>query len=327
MSKTKTRVPSKPFRLLIADDSLVSRHLLESTLKKWGYDVRAVADGEAAWGQLQSEDPPDLAILDWVMPGLTGPEVCNLVRSQEREKYTYLILLTSKSLREDLIEGMESGADDYLTKPFDQHELQVRLRAGIRILELQDELMRAKEVLREQSIELREQAEKDTLTKLWNRRSIMDILERELARLQRQDTPLSLLMLDLDHFKSINDTYGHLAGDDVLRETGRRLKSAVRQYDSVGRYGGEEFLIVMPGCGSGDVEKQAERLRQALCTRPMKIGEIELTVTGSFGATFALPAYRVTPQDLVKNADEALYRAKRAGRNRVHTIRYEMALA
>ena len=327
MPKTKQTSHDKPFRLLIADDSLVSRHLLESTLNKWGYNVRSVSDGEAAWAQLEREDAPDLAILDWVMPGLTGPEVCKLVRGQQREKYTYLILLTSKSLKEDLIEGMESGADDYLTKPFDQHELQVRLRAGIRILELQAELLAAKEVLREQAIELREQAEKDTLTKLWNRRSILEILERELARIQRQDTPLSLLMLDLDHFKSINDTHGHLAGDEVLRETGRRLKAAVRQYDSVGRYGGEEFLVVMPGCGGVDVENQAQRLRLSLCQQPMRIGDKEMTVTGSFGATFALPAYRVSQQDLVKVADEALYRAKRAGRNRVHTIRHDLVLA
>lgn len=320
VATTNPITPEKPFRLLIADDSLVSRHLLESTLNKWGYNVRAVSDGEAAWDLLQTDDAPDLAILDWVMPGLTGPEVCKLVRSQHREKYTYLILLTSKSLREDLIEGMESGADDYVTKPFDQHELRVRLGGGIRILKLQAELMKAKE-------ELREHAEKDTLTRLWNRRSILEILERELARIQRQDTPLSVLMMDLDHFKSINDTCGHLAGDDVLRETGRRLKSAVRQYDSVGRYGGEEFLIVMPGCGGADVDNQAERLRLAICQQPMKIGDIELAVTGSFGATFALPAYRASQNDLVKLADEALYCAKRSGRNRVHTIRHELVLA
>ena len=326
MPRTKQSSENKPFRLLIADDSLVSRHLLESILKKWGYDVKTVADGEAAWARMQQDDAPDLAILDWVMPGLTGPEVCKLVRSQEREKYTYLILLTSKNLKEDLIEGMESGADDYLIKPFDQHELEVRLRAGIRILELQAELMAAREVLRVQSIELREQAEKDTLTKLWNRRSILEILERELARIQRQDTPLSVLMLDLDHFKSINDTHGHLAGDEVLRETGRRLKAAVRQYDSVGRYGGEEFLVVMPGCGPLDIDNQAERLRLSLCQVPMKVGDLELTVTGSFGATFALPAYHALQHDLIKAADQALYRAKRAGRNQVQTIHHEFVL-
>jgi len=172
----KQRSHNKTFRLLIADDSLVSRHLLESTLKKWGYEVKAVADGTEAWNLLQREDAPDLAILDWVMPGLTGPEVCRLVRQQQdRDRYTYLILLTSKSLKEDLIEGMESGADDYVTKPFDQHELQVRLRAGVRILELQAELMAAREALREQ-------ATKDPLTKLWNRRHHSELCRRVSVR-------------------------------------------------------------------------------------------------------------------------------------------------
>jgi diguanylate cyclase (GGDEF)-like protein len=319
--KTKPSSHNKAFRLLIADDSLVSRHLLESTLKKWGYDVRSVADGTEAWNLLQKDDAPDLAILDWVMPGLTGPEVCRLVRQQhDRDRYTYLILLTSKSLKEDLIEGMESGADDYVTKPFDQHELQVRLRAGIRILELQAELMSARE-------ELREQATKDPLTKLWNRRHILEVLERELARIQRHDSALGLIMLDLDHFKSVNDTYGHLAGDEVLRESAKRLRGAIRQYDSVGRYGGEEFLIVMPGCGGEDIEKQAERLRLALCQTPMTVGSVELSISGSFGATYAIPAYRANQEELVKVADEALYRAKRAGRNRVHTIRHELVLS
>ena len=151
-------------RILIADDSIVSRPLLDATLRKWGYEVVVACDGVEAWKALQGEDAPKLAILDWVMPGLTGLEVCRNVREQGKDKdiYTYILLLTSKSLREDLIEGMESGADDYLTKPFDQHELKVRLRAGTRIIELQRELVEAREALREQ-------ATKDFLTRIWNR--------------------------------------------------------------------------------------------------------------------------------------------------------------
>ena len=308
------------FRILIADDSIVSRRLLEASLNKWGYQTVTVVDGQQAWESFQRDDVPDLAILDWVMPGLTGPEVCKLVRQQERDKYTYLILLTSKSLKEDLIEGMESGADDYVTKPFDQHELQVRLRAGLRILELQADLMTTRE-------ELREQASKDPLTRLFNRGAILDLLDRELARIQRQETTVGLIMLDLDHFKSINDTYGHLAGDEVLRETARRLRGAVRPYDSVGRYGGEEFLIIMPGCGGIDIENQAERLRKSLAGSPISIGDVSLTVTASFGATYALPAYQAGQEGLVRTADEALYKAKRAGRNRVHTTRHDFVLA
>jgi two-component system, cell cycle response regulator len=318
--KTKPLLQNTGFRILIADDSLVSRRLLEASLNKWGYQTAMVVDGTEAWQAFQSEEPPDLAILDWVMPGLTGPEVCRLVRQQEREKYTYLILLTSKSLKEDLIEGMEAGADDYVTKPFDQHELQVRLRAGVRILELQAELMATRE-------ELREQASKDPLTKLFNRGAILDILDRELARIQRQESAVGVIMLDLDHFKNINDTYGHLAGDEVLRETARRLGSAVRPYDSVGRYGGEEFLIIMPGCGGQDIENQAERLRRSLSVSPIAVGDLALNVTASFGATYTLPALRSQQEGLIRTADEALYKAKRSGRNRVHTLRHDFVLA
>lgn len=205
-------------RVLIADDSIVSRHLLDATLRKWGYEVVVACDGVEAWNILQSPDAPKLVILDWVMPGLTGPEVCRLVRQQaksgensaNKDSYTYILLLTSKSLKEDLIEGMESGADDYITKPFDQHELKVRLRAGTRIIDLERELIFARE-------ELREQATKDFLMRIWNRSSILDILQRELIRGSREKRALGVVLADLDHFKAINDTFGHFAGDAVLR--------------------------------------------------------------------------------------------------------------
>src|SRR5580765_2240929 len=189
-------------RILIADDSIVSRHLLDATLRKWGYQVVVACDGNEAWAVLQSEDAPEIAILDWVMPGLTGPEVCRKVRANAKEKdiYTYILLLTSKSMREDLIEGMESGADDYLTKPFDQHELKVRLRAGTRIVDLQSQLLATREALRQQ-------ATHDYLTQLWNRSSILEILSREVTRAAREKGPFGVVLADLDHFKSINDTY------------------------------------------------------------------------------------------------------------------------
>ena len=246
-------------RILIADDSVVSRHLLEATLRKWGYEVVVATDGVEAWNVLQGENPPRLAILDWVMPGLTGPEVCSRVRENSRHRdldYTYIVLLSSKSQREDLIEGLEAGADDYLTKPFDQHELKVRLRAGTRIIDLQRELVSARE-------ELREQATKDFLTRIWNRSSILDVLSRELARASREKRSVGVVLADLDRFKSVNDTYGHFAGDAVVREFTRRLTAAMRPYDSLGRYGGEEFLIIRPGCDERCAGNQGERLRAA----------------------------------------------------------------
>jgi len=241
-------------RVLIADDSAVSRHLLEGTLRRWKYEVSVACDGSEAWAMLEQPDAPALAILDWMMPGLTGLDICRLVRKQNREPYTYILLLTSKSLKEDVVEGLEAGADDYVTKPFDQNELNVRLRAGRRIVELQAELLKARE-------ELREQATHDSLTRIWNRPAILEILRREMGRASREAVPLSVVMVDLDHFKVINDTHGHVAGDAVLREAVRRMHASMRSYDAAGRYGGEEFLIVLPRCDRDSSCKQAERLR------------------------------------------------------------------
>jgi diguanylate cyclase (GGDEF)-like protein len=300
-------------RILIADDSIVSRHLLDATLRKWGYDVVIACDGAEAWNLLQTEDAPKVAILDWVMPGLTGPEVCKRLREHAKDQdsdYTYILLLTSKSQREDLIEGMESGADDYLTKPFDQHELKVRLRAGTRIIDLQRELVAARE-------KLREQATKDFLTRVWNRSSVLDILQRELMRSARERRPVSLLMVDLDRFKSINDTFGHSAGDAVLKEFARRMLASMRPYDSLGRYGGEEFLIVLPGCDEDNARAQGERLREALANDPVSFNDTPYTVTASFGATTWNPGSSATAEMVIGMADMALYEAKNQGRNRV----------
>ena len=294
-------------KILIADDSIVSRHLLEATLRKWGYEVTVACDGAEAWDILQRDSAPALAILDWVMPELSGPEVCKKVRQQQgQEPYTYLLLLTSKSMKEDLIEGMDAGADDYVTKPFDQHELQVRLRAGTRIVKLQQELRR--------------QAAHDPLTGILSRSKAFEMFDRELQRSIRDNLPLSVLLVDLDHFKNVNDTYGHLAGDEVLREAARRLKEGVRNYDVLARYGGEEFLILMPSCDEAAARTQAERLRAAICDGPISIasaGGVPYLLTASFGVTISSPMSLESPESLVRVADEALYAAKRRGRNRV----------
>jgi diguanylate cyclase (GGDEF)-like protein len=302
-------------KVLIADDSIVSRHLLEATLRKWGYDVTVACDGAEALQILEREDAPALVILDWMMPGISGLEVCRRIRARGSEPYIYILLLTSKSQKEDLIEGMDAGADDYITKPFDQNELQVRLRAGNRLVRLQAELLAAREALREQ-------ATRDSLTHLWNRNAILEALSRELARAWRQSSPLGVVMVDLDNFKHINDNHGHLAGDVMLREAARRMQNGVRQYDSVGRYGGEEFLILLPNCGEVEAYSQAERLRKQLCQAEARIDDTLLRITASFGVTAALPGEPWTPEGLLRKADEALYIAKKSGRNRVELLSY-----
>jgi diguanylate cyclase (GGDEF)-like protein len=287
-------------RVLAAEDNPVFQSMLRTMLTKWGYQAVMARDGNEAWHILESPDAPRLAVLDWMMPGLDGVEICRRVRSLRREPYIYILLLTARTESQDLIEGMDAGADDYLTKPFNAHELRVRIRAGRRILDLQDAL--------------RQQATHDGLTGLLNRNSILDKLAEEISRSMRQDEPVAVLMADLDRFKLVNDTYGHLAGDAVLREAARRLKAASRSYDAVGRYGGEEFLVVLPGCDGAQAMKQCERLREAIASEPFPIEGGSLTVTCSLGvaSTDRTPSAR-----LVHCADEALYQAKSGGRNRM----------
>lgn len=301
---------SNGMRILIADDSAVSRRLLEATLRKWNYDVIVAGDGNQAWEVLQQEHPPQLAILDWMMPGRTGLELCRLVRRKKTDHYTYILLLTSKSQREDLIAGMDAGADDYVTKPFDQHELRVRLRAGLRIIELQKELLAAQEALREQ-------ATHDSLTRIWNRPAILDILHNELSRAARQNTGLGLVMVDIDNFKRVNDTHGHAAGDAVLREAVLRMQASVRPYDSLGRLGGEEFLVLFAGCDGEQTAGLAERMRLALSSEPVCNSRGSIWVTASFGVTAARGSDNLTVEALLHVVDEALYKAKDSGRDRV----------
>jgi diguanylate cyclase (GGDEF)-like protein len=297
-------------KILIAEDDAISRRLLDTILKKWGYEVVVAQDGARAWEELQKEDAPRLAILDWMMPEMDGVEVCGKVRERTGSPYVYILLLSAKSQREDLVRGMESGADDYITKPFDANELKVRLRAGRRILDLQTQLMSAQEALKDQ-------AARDPLTGIWNRNAIFDLFRRELARAERECTQVAIVMIDIDHFKNLNDTFGHMAGDAVLREFTRRIAASLRPYDAVGRYGGEEFLVLLPGCDLEAGMRHAERLRMLLTEEAFDTSEGRHITTCSLGVAATSASQPKSSDPLIRAADAALYRAKRNGRNRV----------
>jgi len=304
--------PERRMSVLAAEDNPVFQSMLRNLLVKWGYDVLTARDGDEAWRQLEAENAPRMAILDWMMPGMDGVEVCRRIRCAGREPYQYILLLTSRTESQDLVEGMEAGADDYLTKPLNAQELRVRLRAGRRILELQEELMLAREALREQ-------ATHDGMTGLLNRTAVLEALEKEADRAAREGRPLSMLIADFDFFKRINDTHGHLAGDAVLREGARRMKAVVRSYDALGRYGGEEFLMVMPGCDSAAARAQACRLREAFAAAPFVVGSVSLRMTCSVGVSTTAHPSALQVGALIRDADLALYKAKRGGRDRVES--------
>jgi diguanylate cyclase (GGDEF)-like protein len=296
-------------RILIADDERVSRLMLQALLAKWGYDVVQAENGDEAWEKLKAPDAPRIALLDWMMPGQNGVDLCRTVRKLRPEPYTYILLLTAKDARDGVVEGLESGADDYLTKPFNPHELKARIRVGLRLLDLEDNLVQAREAMRYKAMH-------DTLTGIWNRGAILETLDREIWRSRREGLALGVLIADLDHFKSINDNYGHLVGDAVLREVSRRLQTYVRPYDSVGRYGGEEFLVLLPGCNSSETRDKAERLRGAISNASISTTGGELKITMSIGGVSTADWPQDTANQLLQMADLGLYRAKEEGRNR-----------
>lgn len=297
-------------KILIADDDPVSRRMLESLLKRWGYEVSVTNDGDEAWSALQLDDSAQLAVLDWMMPHMDGIEVCKKIREKNEERYKYVILLTAKNQKKDIVEGLSAGADDYLTKPFDPHELKVRLRAGRRIIELLNELNAARE-------SLLVKATHDPLTGLWNREEIINTLEREISRARRDSIPVCVIMADIDHFKRINDAFGHMTGDSVLKEVAKRLFSSLRHYDSLARYGGEEFLVVLPECNGSNGVQVAERMRINICSTPIDTPEGLIPITISMGVAASSDVNVLDSDALVKVADIALYRAKNSGRNRV----------
>jgi len=298
-------------RILVADDDPVSLRLMEHMLRNSGYKVITVDNGQAAARILSKSDGPRMALIDWMMPGLDGPGVCRAVRGRYDDAYVYMVLLTSKQSSGDVVQGLEAGADDYLTKPCHPAELKARLHTGRRILQLEDKLVEARE-------KMRFKATHDPLTSLWDRGAILALLQSELSRSRRDHSPVSLMLCDVDHFKNVNDTYGHTVGDEALQEVSKRLQDAVRSHDAVGRYGGEEFLIVMGGTGRDELRERAEQVRSAISCLPFFTSQGAIPVSLSIGIVTIDDCNKSLPvEHFLKEADDALYQAKADGRDRV----------
>lgn len=294
--------------MLIAEDDKVIRKFIEKSTSSPDYNIFIAKDGDEALKILNGEEI-HIAILDWMLPGIEGIELCRLIRSESKSFYTYIILLTSKIEQDDLIEGFSAGADDYVKKPFNSLELEARIKTGKRIIDLQNQLLTTQE-------KLRVQATHDGLTKLLNRNSIIEIIEMEFERSERESSPMGMIMADIDHFKKINDTYGHQAGDMVLRKVSSTLKNLLRRYDRIGRYGGEEFLIFLPNCTEKKIEKIAERLRLGISKVKYKVNDKSFNVTLSIGFAINGRMDIHSPEMMIFLADSALYEAKRSGRNK-----------
>jgi len=294
-------------RVLVAADDALSRRILEDFLTVWGYEVVMARNGEQAWGILQDEGRPNIAILDGIMPGMNGLEVCQRFRALDLPNYVYVIILTALDKAEDVVKGLVAGADDYIVKPFNHDELKYRLKIGERIINLEQRILCM--------------ARTDYLTGLLNRRAFMDRLVGEINRAERQETNLGIIIADIDFFKRVNDSYGHQVGDFVLQEVAKLLHNKCRPYDFVGRYGGEEFIACLPGADLDDTWQAAERMRTGLEGHPIALPDTDMTlsITASFGVAGLKLGSSMTDNELIRLADDALYNAKWAGRNRVVT--------
>jgi two-component system cell cycle response regulator len=305
--------PTAKWRVLLADDEPVQRMLIGRMLTRAGYEVITAEDGQQALKHMQ-EGNIALLVTDWEMPNLDGIGLCRAVRSMQLPHYTYTIVVTSRDAVEHVVMGLQSGADDYLTKPVTEPELLARLNTGKRLVEMERSLRAANEENRRLSIT-------DALTGVFNRRYLMDQLERELERSQRYGHPLSIFLCDVDHFKRINDSYGHQCGDETLIQFAQSLYGCLRDADWVARYGGEEFVVVLPETSLSAASRVAERCRAGLADAPLQIGSRTLQITASFGVSGWEQAVSANAEvdKLIAAADAGVYASKAGGRNRITT--------
>lgn len=311
-------------KILVVDDDRLSRRILEMDLKKKGHDVISAENGEIALNLLKSDMEISLVITDWNMPVMDGLELCRKSRELIRKRYLPMILLTSRGEKEDLIAGLNAGADAFLSKPLNSPELQAHLKVVGRNLDLEkklsdqiEEIKLAHIELQKANVKIEDIARHDGLTGLFNRRYVMERLEAEMIRSRLQGTPLGVIIIDIDHFKKVNDQFGHLMGDKVLRETSQVMQSNARPDDILGRYGGEEFLGVFPNTVMEGLLVIADRIRLSVQNNPIQLDtEESLNIKVSIGMA-CFKADRDTSTTLLSRADEALYEAKKNGRNQV----------
>jgi diguanylate cyclase (GGDEF)-like protein len=301
-------------QVLVVEDSAVYRKLITDQLGSWGFEATVAKSGAEAWRLLEEPSSPKLVLLDWVLPDLDGIELCQRIRRAGSSRhYVYVILLTSKEGRQNMLDAMDAGADDYLMKPFDGSELKARMLVGNRILDLQEELVTARE-------SMRHAATHDSLTGLMNRGEVLQVLDRELERARRESKPVGVILADVDHFKAVNDSLGHLYGDEALKEVTRRLRSKLRVYDGLGRYGGEEFLLLLPGCDLANAIERGNQLRKFVASKPVVSAGVERLISISMGVAAWEGSERCDVEALLGQADAGLYAAKEKGRNRVEHV-------
>lgn len=301
-------------RILIADDERVSRTLLMRVVESWGYRTVEADNGDAAWAILNGPDPPRIAIIDWMMPGLDGVQICHRLQNRTEAPLIYTILLTSKADDQALVHALEQGAHDFQSKPPNPGELRARLLVGRRLVESDDRLT-------ESLARMEQMAATDSLTGAANRRNFIQLAEREIYRLQRSRSPLALLVIDIDRFKAINDTHGHVAGDAALCHLVAVCQLSLRRTDIIARFGGDEFVILLPECDPPTAIHTAQRLREAIHSTPVPDKGGPFTISVTIGvATCPAGNHKLEDIDvMLRLADEALYEAKDAGRNRVAT--------
>jgi diguanylate cyclase (GGDEF)-like protein len=303
-------------RILIVDDNPDSLEILRVRLESWGYRTQTASDGEEALTKIDAS-PPDLILLDIMMPRVDGMEVARRVKGNASLPFIPIIMETALDSTQAKVEGLDSGADDYITKPIDFAELKARVNSMLRIKRLQTDLADRERQLLTVNEQLLEMTQTDSLTGLDNRRHLENRISEMFAHARRFNEPLACVMCDLDRFKAVNDTHGHQAGDEVLKQFAQILKREARAIDRVGRFGGEEFMLLLPGAGVDAAGLFAERVRKQVEAHTFTFNGTSIRRTASFGVS-AWPHTRIGATDvLVRAADEALYVAKETGRNRV----------